>query len=124
MTLKFRVCYNGEGDIMYNIFTQWITLSVIFFLTVYSTDILDVVTLGGLVAGSFIFAAWSVLLVLCQKRLPKYTGIALVMAGTAVGIDLLCTFMPGYRLKLSWELIIFMLFFAVFSIWQDKILKK
>lgn len=109
---------------MYNIFTQWITLSVIFFLTVYSTDILEVVTLGGLIAGSFMVAAWSVLLVLCQKRLPKFTAIAFVTAGTAVGIDLLCTFMPGYTMELSWEVIIFIIIFSAFSIWQDKILKR
>lgn len=109
---------------MYNIFTQWITLSVIFFLTIYGTEILDVVTLGGLIAGSFMIAAWTVLLVVCQKKLPKYTGIAFVVAGTAVGVDLLCTFMPGYTMELSSALIIFIIAFAGFSIWQDKILKR
>ena len=38
---------------MYNLFTQWITLSVIFFLANYACNFIEVVTLGGLVAGSF-----------------------------------------------------------------------
>ena len=38
----------------YNWATMWLTLSVIFFLVEYLTDWLEVVTLGGLVAGAFI----------------------------------------------------------------------
>lgn len=113
-----------KGDFMYSIFTQWITLSVIFFLIIYSTEILDVVTLGGLTAGSFMIAAWAVLLVLCQKRLPKYTAIAFVIAGMSVGVDLLCTFMPGYDMELSGELIVFIIAFSAFGIWQNNLLKK
>ena len=42
---------------MYNLFTQWITLSVIFFLANYACNFIEVVTLGGLVAGSFLIGA-------------------------------------------------------------------
>ncbi|MGM9569675.1 MAG: hypothetical protein ACI3XC_06325, partial [Phascolarctobacterium sp.] len=38
----------------YNWATMWLTLSVIFFLVEYATNWLEVVTLGGLVAGAFI----------------------------------------------------------------------
>jgi len=38
----------------YNWATMWLTLSVIFFLVEYGTNWLEVVTLGGLVAGAFI----------------------------------------------------------------------
>lgn len=43
---------------MYNLATMWLTLSVIFFLCEYVTGMLQVVTLGGLVAGSFIEGAF------------------------------------------------------------------
>ena len=47
-----------DGDVMkerfYNWATMWLTLSVIFFLVEYGTNWLEVVTLGGLVAGAFI----------------------------------------------------------------------
>ena len=39
---------------MYNLATLWLTLSVLFFLVEYLTGWLEVVTLGGLVAGAFI----------------------------------------------------------------------
>ena len=48
----------SHGDVMkerfYNWATMWLTLSVIFFLVEYGTNWLEVVTLGGLVAGAFI----------------------------------------------------------------------
>ena len=48
----------GDGDVMkerfYNWATMWLTLSVIFFLVEYATTWLEVVTLGGLVAGAVI----------------------------------------------------------------------
>ena len=48
----------SHGDVMkerfYNWATMWLTLSVLFFLVEYSTNWLEVVTLGGLVAGAFI----------------------------------------------------------------------
>lgn len=39
---------------IYDLATLWLTLSVCFFLVEYFTEWLEVVTLGGLVAGSFI----------------------------------------------------------------------
>ena len=48
----------SHGDVMkerfYNWATMWLTLSVLFFLVEYGTNWLEVVTLGGLVAGAFI----------------------------------------------------------------------
>ena len=48
----------SHGDVMkerfYNWATMWLTLSVLFFLVEYSTNWLEVVTLGGLVVGAFI----------------------------------------------------------------------
>ncbi|MCQ2359027.1 MAG: hypothetical protein MJ055_03065 [Phascolarctobacterium sp.] len=39
---------------LFNFLTLWVTLSVLFFIINYATNIIDVVTLGGLFAGSFI----------------------------------------------------------------------
>ena len=39
---------------IYDGVTMWLTLSVIFFIVEYATEWLEVVTLGGLVAGAFI----------------------------------------------------------------------
>ena len=39
---------------MYDFATLWLTASVLFFIIEYVTNMLQVVTLGGLVAGSFI----------------------------------------------------------------------
>lgn len=109
---------------MYDIFTQWITLSVIFFLVIYNTSFLEVVTLGGLIAGSCLISVWMLGLLGCKKLLPGYMGKALVVAGTAVGVDVLCTFMPGYSMDLSVGLLAFIIFFAAFSIWQNNILNR
>lgn len=39
---------------LFNFVTLWVTLSVLFFIVNYPTHIIDVVTLGGMFAGSFI----------------------------------------------------------------------
>ena len=46
---------------MYNLFTEWVTLATIFFLANYLMNFVEVVTLGGLVAGSFLIGAWTTL---------------------------------------------------------------
>ncbi|MDO4179359.1 MAG: hypothetical protein Q4D21_09290 [Phascolarctobacterium sp.] len=49
---------------IFNFLTLWITLSVLFFVIVYITNVIDVVTLGGLFAGSF-FVGFITYLGLC-----------------------------------------------------------
>ena len=48
-------------DKLYNLATIWLTVSVLFFLVEYLTSWLEVVTLGGLVAGAFIEGAFVVI---------------------------------------------------------------
>ena len=74
---------------MYNLFTQWITLSVIFFLANYACNFIEVVTLGGLVAGSFMIGAWTVLVERLAQRLPNFTGKAGVCAALLLGVQAL-----------------------------------
>lgn len=81
---------------MYNIFTQWLTLSVIFFAVIYQTEWLEVVTLGGLLTGTTLLAAFVTVLVRLCRRLPAVAGCVVAAAGTLVGMELLCRLLPGY----------------------------
>ena len=48
------LCGDDMKEKFYNWATMWLSLSVLFFLVEYLTDWLEVVTLGGLVAGALI----------------------------------------------------------------------
>ena len=109
---------------MYNIFTQWITLSVIFFLADYITGLVDVVTLGGLVAGAFIIGAWTTLFQRLGVRLPRFTGKALVVAAVIMGVQLLCQLLPGYAAKISPALMIFLVIYSAVAVAMGNYLKN
>lgn len=57
---------------LYSYGTLWLTLSVLFFLLNFQLEFLDVVTLGGLVAGSFMLGTWSLWLQLLLQKLETY----------------------------------------------------
>ena len=92
---------------MYNLFTQWITLSVIFFLVNYACNFIEVVTLGGLVAGSFLIGAWTTLVERLAQRLPNFTGKAGVCAAVLLGVQVLENLLPGYKVEASCSLIVY-----------------
>lgn len=99
--------------LLYNIFTQWLTLGVIFFIGNYLGNFIQVVTLGGLIAGSFIIAAVTTLVEYhSSQNLPYFTGKAAVYCITLLTAHLLCVFMPGYSVNLGYSEIAFL---AVFS---------
>lgn len=96
--------------------TMWLTLSVIFFLVEYLTNWLEVVTLGGLAAGSFIEGA-IVLLGLklmgrivssdflqgslrqaCSRSMELLKAVIVVAAFSWEGVLTLSKQMPGYTL--------------------------
>lgn len=109
---------------MYNLFTQWITLGVIFFLANYTCDFIEVVTLGGLVAGSFLVGAWTTLLERFTQRLPNFTGKAAVCAGVLLGVQALGNLLPGYKVEANSPLIVFLLIYSGLAIFIGKLLNE
>ena len=109
---------------MYNLFTQWIALSVIFFLANYAFIFIEVVTLGGLVAGSFIIGAWTVLVERLSKRLPNFTGKAAVVAGVLLGVQALEIVLPGYNVEASGAVIVFLIIYSALAIFIGKLLNE
>ena len=109
---------------MYNIFTQWLTLSVIFFLADYITGLVDVVTLGGLVAGSFIIGAWTTLMQRASTLLPRFTGKALVVASVFMGVQVLCQVLPGYTADVTPALMIFLVLYSAVAVAAGNYLKN
>lgn len=104
---------------LYDFATLWLTASVLFFIVEYSTNLLQVVTLGGLVAGSFMEglfmfiglklmhvivskpfkqAAWREALAMRSDALKAW----LVMAAFSMeGAITVCRMLPGYELNFT-----------------------
>ena len=81
----------------YNWATMWLTLSVIFFLVEYATNWLEVVTLGGLVAGAFIEGfivniGLGLMWLIVSKSFKKAQLAEALQQGEikAAGLDVLC----------------------------------
>lgn len=128
---------------MYNLATMWLTLSVIFFLCEYVTGLLQVVTLGGLVAGSFIQGAVMVLglklmHVIVDKpfrmaelpQLLQYRGdcvkaLLIVAAFSLEGTFIICRMLPGYELNFNVPHAVFLLLlYPAAAIFLDKLMLK
>ena len=120
-----------KGDVMkerfYNWATMWLTLSVIFFLVEYATNWLEVVTLGGLVAGAFIegfivnmglglmwlIVSKSFKQVELSEAMAMYTELAKAIVVVAAfvweGAITLAKLMPGYTMHTTLPHLIFLL---------------
>lgn len=109
---------------MYILCTQWVTLSVVFFLVNYQGSFLQVVTLGGLVLGALIVGLVVTLADELGRHLSYFTGRALVLAAAFLGLEGICAFLPGYQLEQSWRAWVFILGYAVFAICIGNILRK
>lgn len=107
---------------MYNLFTQWLTLGVIFFMANYALNFIEVVTLGGLVAGSFILAAWTTLVERLARNLPSFTGKAAVCAAVLVGVQALGVVLPGYSIEVTGLLVGCLLLYGALAIFIGKFL--
>ena len=121
----------GDGDVMkerfYNWATMWLTLSVIFFLVEYATTWLEVVTLGGLVAGAVIegfivniglglmwlIVSKSFKQVELAEAMTMYTELAKAIVVVAAfvweGVITLAKLMPGYTMHTTLPHLIFLL---------------
>ena len=111
----------------YNWATMWLTLSVIFFLVEYATNWLEVVTLGGLVAGAFIegfivnmglglmwlIVSKSFKQVELSEAMAMYTELAKAIVVVAAfvweGAITLAKLMPGYTMHTTLPHLIFLL---------------
>lgn len=104
---------------LYSFATLWLTASVLFFIVEYAANMLQVVTLGGLVAGSFLegafmflglklmhvivsrefkHSAWKEALALRSEALKA----CLVMAAFSMeGAITVCRMLPGYELNFT-----------------------
>lgn len=133
---------------IYEMATQWITLSVLFFIVEYNIDLLQVVTLGGLVAGSGLMGAWAVLqdrlgVVLGRRMLealgqPQTTGEApmsgnsipelvhkaFTLLGMLVGMQLLPEILPGYNFTTNGYIVAFTFAMGLIAVKLGQILYK
>lgn len=107
---------------MYNLFTKWVTLGTIFFLLNYAFSFVEVVTIGGLVAGSVLIGGWTVIAGRLAQGLPKFTGRAAVCAAVLVGVQALSAVLPGYRVEASPQTVAFLVFYGVLAIIMGKFL--
>lgn len=109
---------------MYNIFTQWLTLSVIFFAVIYQTEWLEVVTLGGLLTGTTLLSALVTIMVRLFRRLPVYTCRAAVIAGTLLSVELLRSLLPGYIIVDRLALTVFLALYGILAVLIDNVLER
>ena len=111
----------------YNWATMWLTLSVIFFLVEYATNWLEVVTLGGLVAGAFIegfivnmglglmwlIVSKSFKKAQLEEALQLYTELAKAIVVVAAFVwesaITLSKLMPGYTMHTTLSHLVFLL---------------
>lgn len=111
---------------IYNLATLWLTLSVLFFLVEYATGWLEVVTLGGLVAGAFIEGVFVVIGLKLKRfvvskriyfsltqfvanRSDVLKALVVTAAFSMEGVLTICRALPGYSLNFSLPHAIFLL---------------
>ncbi len=109
---------------MYNIFTQWFTLSVIFFAVIYNTEWLEVVTLGGLLTGTTLLSALVTIMVRLFSRLSAYTFRAAVIAGTLLSVEFLRHLLPGYVVADQLALTVFLVLYGILAVIINDVLER
>ena len=137
----------SHGDVMkerfYNWATMWLTLSVLFFLVEYGTNWLEVVTLGGLVAGAFIEGfivnmglglMWLIVSkpfkeASVTEALGMYSDLAKAIVVTAAfvweGAITLAKLMPGYTMHSTVPHLVFLLLiYPLMGIVLEKIIRR
>ena len=127
----------------YNWATMWLTLSVIFFLVEYATNWLEVVTLGGLVAGAVIegfivnmglglmwlIVSKSFKQVELSEAMAMYTELAKAIVVVAAfvweGAITLAKLMPGYTMHTTLPHLIFLLLvYPLVGIFLEILIRK
>lgn len=127
----------------YNWATMWLTCSVIFLLVEYATDWLEVVTLGGLVAGAVIEGfivnmglglMWLIVSkpfkeASVTEALGMYSDLAKAIVVTAAfvweGAITLAKLMPGYTMHSTFPHLMFLLLiYPLVGIVLEKIIRR
>lgn len=127
----------------YNWATMWLTCSVIFLLVEYATDWLEVVTLGGLVAGAVIEGfivnmglglMWLIVSKTFKEAsvteaLGMYSDLAKAIVVTAAfvweGAITLAKLMPGYTMHSTVPHLVFLLLiYPLMGIVLEKIIRR
>lgn len=127
----------------YNWATMWLTCSVIFLLVEYATDWLEVVTLGGLVAGAVIEGfivnmglglMWLIVSkpfkeASVTEALGMYSDLAKAIVVTAAfvweGAITLAKLMPGYTMHSTFPHLMFLLLiYPLMGIVLEKIIRR
>ena len=127
----------------YNWATMWLTCSVIFLLVEYATDWLEVVTLGGLVAGAVIEGfivnmglglMWLIVSkpfkeASVTEALGMYSDLAKAIVVTAAfvweGAITLAKLMPGYTMHSTVPHLVFLLLiYPLMGIVLEKIIRR
>ena len=127
----------------YNWATMWLTLSVIFFLVEYATTWLEVVTLGGLVAGAVIEGfivnmglglMWLIVSkpfkqAELSEAMAMYTELAKAIVVVAAfvweGAITLAKLMPGYTMHTTLPHLIFLLLvYPLVGIFLEILIRK
>ena len=96
---------------LYDLYTAFVTVSVLAFITIYNTSFITVVTLGGIVLGSAVIGFCSALLAfvmrkLLRKKLARY-ALELIGCGCIIGVTAAC--LPGWLIKPDMATMLFLL---------------
>ncbi len=86
---------------MYDLYTAFVTVSVLAFIAIYNTSFISVVTLGGTVLGSAVIGFCSALLVFVLRKLLriKLARYALELIGCICIICVTTACLPGWEIK-------------------------
>ena len=109
--IKLQTTERPGESFLYNLYTAFVTVSVLVFIAIYNTSFITVVTLGGTVLGSALIGLCSTLLVsLLRKALRKKTvRCVLGMAGCGCIIGATASCLPGWDIKPGIETALFLL---------------
>ncbi len=108
--IKLHTERPGE-QFLYNLYTAFVTVSVLVFIVIYNTSFITVVTLGGTVLGSTLIGLCSALFVfLLRKALRKKLVrcvLGMIVCGCIIGATASC--LPGWEIKPDMETALFLL---------------
>lgn len=110
-SIKLQTTERPGESFLYNLYTAFVTISVLVFIAIYNTSFITVVTLGGTVLGSALTGLCSALLAfLLRKTLRKKTARCLLgMAGCGCIIGATASCLPGWDIRPGIETALFLL---------------
>ena len=96
---------------LYDLYTAFVTVSVLVFIAIYNTSFITVVTLGGTVLGSAAIGFCSALLAFVMRKLLRIKLVRYVLeligCGCVIGLTAAC--LPGWEIKADVATALFLL---------------